>query len=242
MRYAAGKVGGLKAADIQAAFVQQAMPVSNLTLDAIASPFKPPTPVTGFQLNQANGLPLDKAKTKLAAAQVNIAATEIYDPTAFTKNIAAYTTMPPTVPAGSSVTLVVDSNNQVRYIVPTPPVVDHLSATVETIQVSVLKQVDAVAAKDAELQQRLTADETAQAPTQQSIQSLQNLVTTLQTDLTTLQSSQAAALATRDVQIATLTTQTQDLQTKLASLSDLAATVQQLQARLPAPPAPPAKG
>jgi hypothetical protein len=242
LRYAASKVGSLKTADMLAAFGQQATPVSKLTLDAVASPFKPSISVTGYQLDQANGLSLDQAKTNLAAANVNIAATEAYDPTAFTKNIAAYTTMPPTVPAGSSVTLVVDSNNQVRYIVPTPPVVDHLSSTVESIQVDVLKQVGEFTATDAQLQQRLTADEAAQAPAQQSIQSLQNLVTALQTNLTTLQTSQAAALATRDAQIATLTTQTHDLQTKLASLSDLAATVQQLQARLPEPPASQAKG
>jgi hypothetical protein len=212
---------------------QQATPVGQFAVDAFNAAIKPNTAVATSQIKQVNGMSIADAQAALAQANVKVAYTQAYDPAALVNNFSAYSTAPASVPANSSVTLVVDSNQQVRYYIPTPPVVDSLSTTVATNQAAVQTQLGTVTASDAQLQTRLTADEQLQVPALTDVKALQGLVSTLQTQITTMQTTQAQELAVRDQQIATLNTATQEMQTKLTTMDELSTQVKLLTERIP---------
>jgi hypothetical protein len=235
MRAAYTKVSGYSYTDFATMAKQQATPVGQFAVDAFNAAIKPNTAVAQAQIKQVNGMSLADAQAALAQANVKVAYTQAYDPNALVNNFSAYSTAPASVPPNSSVTLVVDSNQQVRYYIPTPPVVDTLSATVATNQADVQAQLGTVTATDAQLQTRLTADEQLQAPALTDVKALQGLVSTLQTQITTMQTTQAQELAVRDQQIATLNTTTQEMQTKLTTMDALSAQVKLLTERIPPP-------
>lgn len=233
VRYTVAKVSNLRVADLQSATLQKAAPVGKLALDAVFSPFKRSSTSSTVKVNQITGMSLDQAKASLTAAKVNVAATEVYDPSAFAKNAVGYASAPASLQPGSSVTLVVDSNQQVRYYVQTPPVVDQISSTVQDNQTEVEKQVAGVTQLDQQLQDRIGAVEKAEAPALEQVQGLQNLVSSLQSQMSTMATTQAKELAARDQQIAQLMATAQQMQTKLGTLDDLANQVKGIEGRLP---------
>lgn len=232
LRYSLAQASKFNMASAYSAVLQKSAPVGKLTLDSFVSQFTRPA-AAAVSVSQVNGMSIEQAKTALQNANVQVAATEAYDPSTFAQNVGDYVTAPSAVPPGSSVTLVVDSSNTVRYYIPTPPAVDQLSATVQTNQSAVETQITAANQATDQLQTRVAAVETAEQPALQNIQSLQTLVGTLQNQLNTLQTSQASELALRDQQIAELTTTTQQLQSQLSTVTDLANQVKSIETRLP---------
>jgi len=236
LRYSMAQASNFKISSAYSALVQKSAPVGKLTLDSFVSQFSQPA-AAAVSVSQVNGMPVSQATSALQNAGLRVAATEAYDPSTFAQNVGDYVTAPSAVPAGSSVTLVVDSSNTVRYYVPTPPAVDQLSTTVQTNQATVETQINTTNQAAEQLQTRVATLETAEQPALQNIQSLQTLVSTLQNQLNTLQTSQASELAQRDQQIAALTTTTQQLQTQLSTVTDLANQVKSIETRLPPPTA-----
>lgn len=234
LRYSMAQASNFKLSSAYSGLLQQSAPVGKLTLDSFVSQFsRTAAAATAVPVSQVNGMSVAQATSALQNANVRVAATETYDPSTFAQNVGDYVTAPSSVPPGSSVTLVVDSSNTVRYYIPTPPAVDQLNATVQTNQASVETQINAANQATEQLQTRVAAVETAAQPALQNIQSLQTLVSTLQNQLNTLQTSQASELAVRDQQIAELTTTTQQLQSQLSTVTDLANQVKSIETRLP---------
>jgi hypothetical protein len=234
IRYALTQAGKIDLASAPTNLLLQSVPIGQLTLDSALNHFRQPSAATSaVAIAKINGMSLVQAKSVLQAANVQVAATEAYNPATFAQNVGDYVSSPASVPPGSSVTLVVDSNNTVRYYVPTAPAVQQLSSTVQASQASIETQIKAANQATQQLQTRVAAIETSETPTLQNIQSLQNLVSGLQTQIATLQSSQATALAQRDQEIAQLTATTQQMQTKLAKIDTLSTQVQSIEQRLP---------
>ena len=234
LRYTMAQASKFNLSSAYSAVLQKSTPVGKLTLDSFVSQFsRPAAAAAAVSVSQVNGMTVDQAKTALQNANVQVAATETYNPSTFAQNLGDYVTAPSSVPPGSSVTLVVDSSNTVRYYIPTPPAVDQLNATVQTNQSAVETQINAANQAADQLQTRVATIETAEQPALQNIQSLQTLVGTLQNQLNTMQTSQASELALRDQQIAELTTTTQQLQTQLSTVTDLANQVKSIETRLP---------
>lgn len=235
MRYALNKVTSINFSGLPSLVAQQAKPVNKMVLDTALNSFQPKSAAAAPQIQQVRGMSLDQATSTLSAANINVAATQSYDPSALAQNLTSYAIAPAAVPPGSSVTMVVDSSNTVRYYVPTPPAVEQIGATVQSNQTEVETQVTAVNQANQQLQDRVSAVEKVATPALTDVQSLQTLVTSLQTQITTMQTTQAQELAARDQQIAQLTTTTQQMQTKLGKLDDLANEVKEIENRLPPP-------
>ena len=217
LRYALAQTSKINVSSLPSALLRKSTPLGKLSLDSVFSNFsQPSSSAPSSSIGAINGMTLDQAKAALQSANVQVAATETYNPAALAQNLGNYVTAPSSVPSDSSVTLVVDSNNIVRYYVPTPPDVQQLDTTTQQPQAS------------------LSSIETGKIPPTKSLQSLQSLVNNLQTQIATMQSSQTSALAQRDQQIAQLTDTTQQLQTKLSAVDTLTTQVQSMEGRLPA--------
>ena len=234
VRYALAQAHKINFSSVPTNLLLKSAPIGQFTLDSALNHFRQPSAsAAAVSISKVNGMTLDQAKAALQSANVQVAATETYNPATFTQNFGNYVAAPASVPPGSSVTLVVDSNNTVRYYVPTPPAVQQLSNTVQTNQTAVETQITAASQATQQLQTQVTAVESASSPALQNIQSLQSLVTNLQTQLTTLQASQASALAQRDQEIASLTATTQQMQTKLGTIDAINTQLQSIETRLP---------
>ena len=223
VRYALAQAHKINFSSVPTNLLLKSMPIGQLTLDSIVSPFRQPSAaVQSASIARVNGMTLDQAKAALQAANVQVAATETYNPATFAQNVGSYVSAPASVPAGSSVTLVVDSSNTVRYYIPTAPAVQQLGNAVQANQTATQK-----------LQTQVAAVETAEPPALQNIQTLQTLVTGLQTQIVNMQTAQASELATRDQQIAQLNTTIQQMQTKVGTIDTLTTQVQEIEGRLP---------
>ncbi len=236
IRYSMAQASNFKLSSAWSAIQQKSAPAGQLTLDSFVSQFSRPA-AAAASVSQVNGMSVAQATSALENAGVRVAATEAYDPSTLAQNLGDYVTAPSSVPPGSSVTLVVDSANTVRYYVPTPPAVDQLSATVQTNQASIETQINTANQAAEQLQTRVATLEGNEQPALENIQSLQTLVGTLQNQLNTLQTSQASELAQRDQQIAALTTTTQQLQAQLSTVSDLSNQLKSIETRLSPPTA-----
>lgn len=234
LRYAFTQIGKLNLSSLPAALLKRIAPIGNLTLDSVVSPLRPPSPqAAAVPISQINGMAIDQARAALQAGNVQVIATEAYNPATFAQNVSSYISAPAAVPPGSSLTLAVDSGNTVRYYVPTAPAVQQLGAAVQTNQAAVETQLNAAAQVTQQLQARVTAVEIAQSPNANNIQSLQSTISSLQTQFDGMQATHASELASRDQQIAQLTAATQQMQTKLSAIDSLSAQLQALQSRLP---------
>lgn len=221
------KLQGFSVNDFFTSASKSFMPARTLTLDALFRPLQATPAVFAVNRDQVIGQPVQQAAQTLVNAKINVAAVAAYDPADFVSNISAYTSAPNTLPAGSSVTLVTDSQGVVKYYVPGSAEVTQLRDTVQ--------------ANQNQVQTQFTALQQAQKPALDQVTLLQTQVTSLQSQIANMQTLHAQELATRDQQIATLNSTTQQMQTQLKTVDDLAAQVKQLAGQIP-PKTPKTKG
>ena len=157
-RYALAQAHNLNFSSLPAALLQKSAPLGQFTLDSLLTHFRQPAVTAAEPIARVSGMPLAQAKTALEAADVQIAGTETYNPATFNQNLGDYLRAPADVPPGSSVTLIVDSTNTVRYYVPTTPAMQQLKTQM------------------------------AASPSPQNIEAIHKLVTNLQKQVTHLQS------------------------------------------------------
>ena len=235
LRYALSQAGKINMSSLPSALLKKSAPLGKLSLDSVFSNFsKPSSSAPSSPIAAINGMTLDQAKAALQSANVQVAATETYNPTTLAQNLGSYVMAPSSLPVGSSVTLMVDSNNVVRYYLPTALAVQQLDKTVQANQTFVESQIKSANEVTQQLEKRVAAIDTVKAPPARSSQSLQNLVNSLQSQVANMQSSQTSALVQRDQQIAELVATTQQLQARLRAVDTLTTQVQSIEGRLPA--------
>ena len=210
MRSTLSRFGKIDVSSLPSKVLAKATPAEGFVRDALLSSLKP-TATTSVPSNSFVGVTEDSARTKLNAANINVLATQDYDPSNLSQNLATATTSPRSLAPGSSVTLVVDPTTQlVRNFQPTPAAVTTVDAQLSTVtentqqltqRIGVIEKLPIIApilhpiAVDNPVKANPVGTQTPAAsstPTQtMSLTDLQNQIDTLQAHLNLLKSAKA---------------------------------------------------
>jgi hypothetical protein len=154
------------------------------------------TLVQGIHSSQLLGASADVATARLHAAGVSVANVVRYDPSALGHNLASFSTEPETLPAGGSVSLAVNDQNQFVYYTRSSPHVAALQSQVQASQQQITQTADSLNHVSVLSQQLKTSGDatqqvlTASQPALPAAAALQSRVSNLET----LTSTQQAAL------------------------------------------------